>query len=864
MFGCGAGMTPCKDIKWWLSRLLPWVVGVVLFSGVCYLFYAPQFEGMRLGQGDIVQYAGMSEDVHRHREIVGEDPQWTGSMFSGMPAYLIDVEYPTQDVKQSVGGIVKVVDGPMNMSLFAMLFMMLAVVMMGINPWIGIVAGLAYGLSTYFFLIIDAGHITKMWALVYAPPFVASVWYALRRDMWCGAALAALFGSLELGANHPQITYYFLLACVALWMSELVVALRGKGLKIFGRRTALLALAAILAVASNFSPLWYTYKHQRYTTRGVAEAMEAEDARSRKMEYNTQWSYGIAESFNMLVPNYMGAHSADFSEEAVAVLRSDGAQNGIFEAAVDDLVVLLREYYPEVRRGDVERMINAGDSELLDKIYALYEVRMNEASGYVSNYWGSQPYTAGPTYLGAAFIFLALVGAMMLTARNRWWVVVVSLFALLLAWGSNIMGFYELMFDYLPGYKSFRTVSMALVVVEWSVPLLAAVALAKLLHSELSTRALLIRIVSALAVCLFAIVTMMLTADYGLADIHERLGDALWVEQLERAVFTARRDAAMDDAMRSAGYVVLTAVILMLYVVTRGRKAEPTLQRRVLLTSMLALAAIVAVVDIVGIDRRYMGEEKWQPAREEVIVATAADREIMLDTELGYRVYDIDNRGTAVASYHHRSVDGYHGAKLGRYDEVLHRYIYAEEPAVLAMLNTRYIIEGGEVWMPEEEPYGAAWFVEDVVRCATAAEELDALGHESLATTAVVGNDAPLSQSYYDASGSIKLVSYAPNRLIYEYSAPSEVLCIFSEIYFPEGWTLYVDGRESEYFSADYILRAAELPAGKHTVEWRFRAPHWGAATAVTGVASWLILAWCVGVLFLPVWRRWREKLNNK
>ena len=236
------------SLMWWLQKALPWLMGVLIFWVVSYNFYAPQFDGKSLGQGDIAQYAGMSADIRAHREATGEDPQWTGGMFSGMPAYLIDVEYPTQDVKQGLGGVVKVVGDPMNMTLFAMIFMMLAVVLMGINPWIGIIAGLAYGLSTYFFLIIDAGHITKMWALVYAPPLVGAVWYALRKNVWVGSALAALFGSLELGANHPQITYYFLLACVALWISELVFAIVGKSLKKFALATAMLGVAALLAI----------------------------------------------------------------------------------------------------------------------------------------------------------------------------------------------------------------------------------------------------------------------------------------------------------------------------------------------------------------------------------------------------------------------------------------------------------------------------------------------------------------------------------------------------------------------------------------------------------------------------------------
>ena len=300
--------------KWWLHKLLPWVVGFVIFWCESYIFFAPQFEGKSLGQNDIAQYSGMSADIRAHREATGEDPQWTGAMFSGMPAYMIDVEYPTQDVKQSASGVAKIFGDPMNMILFAMIFMMVAVVLMGVNPWIGIIAGLAYGLSTYFFLIIDAGHITKMWALVYAPPLVGAVWYALRKNVWVGSALAALFGSLELGANHPQITYYFLFACIALWISEFVFSLVERRFKRYMLATAMLLVAALLAVGSNFAPLYYAFEHKDSTSRGGSETVDAKAARQEKIEYNTMWSYGKAESFNMLVPNYMGSSSMDIDD----------------------------------------------------------------------------------------------------------------------------------------------------------------------------------------------------------------------------------------------------------------------------------------------------------------------------------------------------------------------------------------------------------------------------------------------------------------------------------------------------------------------------------------------------------------------
>ena len=856
------GAATGRQMPRWAKVLMPWIAGLAIFVVVSLQFYAPQFDGKSLGQGDIAQYAGMSKDIKEHREATGEDPQWTGNMFSGMPAYLIDVEYPTQDVKQIVGSVVKVVDSPMNMTLFAMIMMMVAVVLMGVNPWIGIIAGLAYGLSTYFFLIIDAGHITKMWALVYAPPLIGSVWYALRRNAWVGAALAALFGSLELGANHPQITYYFLIVAVMLWISELWYSYRDKRLKAFGRTTLLLAVAALLALGSNFAPLWYTYKHQKYTTRGVSEVVSEDEARDSKIAYNTAWSYGKAESFNMLVPDFMGRWSGDYNDKAVEILQSAGVNDSMIGSAIVEAAEIFKQHYPDITPQHVEEAIMAGDEELLSLVYELADRRMSAATAYASNYWGDQPFTAGPTYLGATAIFLALLGLILVPGRDRWWIVVSAIFMLLLAWGGNLMSFYELMYDILPGYSNFRTVSMSLVVLEWAVPLLAAVALWRIWRDKPSYKRLVQSVSIAFCVVMLLVVLMVITADFGVADINAELGNEWWVEQLKEAVYTARHDAMHADLWRSILYVVLTTSIILLYGWWREHKGDKQW------VAYVAFAAIIMVVvaDLVGVGERYLDESKWRNQKPTDIKATAADNDILKDKELGFRVFDIDHYGSATAAYFHRSVDGYHGAKLGRYQDIIERYIAKQNGSVLAMLNTRYVIEGGRAMRLEEafgvEPLGAAWFVEGGYAQPTAAKELEALSYVDLRHKAVVSESVEGINSSYDASGVIELTEYAPNYLKYEYDAPAEALCVFSEVYFPDGWSVYVDGVEAEYFAADYTLRAMELPAGKHVVEWRFRAPKWGMATAITGVSSWLILLTLVAVVVVLL--RSRCKCANK
>lgn len=870
-----------------VGHILPWGVGLILFWVVCNHFFAPQTEGKSLQQGDINQYIGMSQDIREHREATGEDPQWTGNMFGGMPAYLIDIEYPTQDVKQSVGEVVKVVDGPMNMIYFAMVAMMLAVVLMGINPWIGIVAGLAYGLSTYFFLIIDAGHITKMWALVYAPPFVAAVWHTLRRNMWVGATLAALFGSLELAANHPQITYYFLLACVALWISELVVTIRNKGWKPFGKRTALLAIAALLAAGSNFAPLWYTATYSDSSIRTASKAKSEEQARQERIDYNTMWSYGKAESLNMLVANYRG-HSSPSMRTGQSVddfLASGGVAPGVAEFVaspeVEDELYnsafnqALYEVAYHYFDGDINllyQLYAEGDREVVRVVDEYTDMILNydlkfQLGRIGSAYWGDQPGTGGPTYIGATVIFLALIGLLLCTGRNRWWILAISLIALPLAWGSNIMWLYEILYDWLPGYKSLRTVSMALVIIEWSAPLMAAVALAKLWNSTLPLKSLLVRIGIAVAIVIALLVLALIcVGDYGAEQLKQMLDEEWWITlKLRDVIAEGRKAAFMADLWRSIGFVVATAIVVVVYAVVRNLKNIPERLKSLMPYALVAVVGIFVVWDLCGVNDRYLYAEKWSDKAPTEIVQTAADRQIKQSIQLGERVYDKTSIQTSRASYFHRSIDGYNGAKMSRYNDVLNAYIYPEarskanpnprtEPNdnILAMLNTRYIIVNQQSAEPHPT-YGAAWLVHRPIYTTSPAEELEAIGRIDLQTEAVVAADIKGLDEEYDTSGSIALVEYTPNYLKYEYEAPNKSLAVFSEIYYDKGWTAYIDGHEADYFIVDYILRGMELPAGKHTIEWRFKAPNWGVTTAITGISSWLILVALLLLITSPI-----------
>lgn len=826
-----------------LRFILPTMAALAIFWAVSAWLFAPQIDGKSLHQGDTRQYTGMWRDIKECREQTGEDPQWTGAMFSGMPAYLINVEYPAQAIKHTIGEVIHFVDEPMSLLFFAMAAMWIALLMMGINPWIGIIGALAYGLSTYFLLIIDAGHITKMRALVYAPIVVSGVWYTLRRNIWIGGTVTAVALSLEIGANHPQITYYFALAAAALWLSEMWFAHRQHAWREFARRTAVLAAAALLAVGSNFSPLWYTMQHQKYTTRGGSELAESDTERNNhSLEYATAWSYGKAESLNMLIAGMNGGSSS--------------------AAPVMD--------------GEVKEMLKSLDVSDKDA-----ETMMKV--GYFGGYWGDQPSTAGPTYLGAAAIMLAAVGLTLTRGRNKWWIVAVSVVAVLLAWGSNFMGFTEMAFKILPGYSKFRTVSMALVIVEWSVPLLAAMALRELWRTELSWRQVAVRVAACGGVLiLVSLAVMTLTdgfgSDKGPGMIFYLTGDSPLAYDLHDALVADRRSLLTSDVWRTIGFIAAIGAALVAFARLRSCDRLPQSSRKPLLYGITAAIGILVVWDLAGVDRRFFNDDNFVDRATTAIRPTEADREIMKDKDLGYRVMntDVSTFNDATTSYFHRSIGGYHGAKLGRYQDLIDAYAgqnrhtgkISMHPAIAAMLNCRYVISDGRVLTLDEafgaEPLGAAWFVADAERYDEARDQLEALGRTDLSTTAVIGDNTSLGERTYDTSGTIALTEYRPNYLKYEYESEGDALAVFSEIYFPDGWTASIDGEEAPYFRADYLLRGMELPADRHTVEWRFRAPGWKTSEAITLISSLAILAACAALIAAGIWRtikRRREEM---
>ncbi len=546
--------------------------------------------------------------------------------------------------------------------------------------------------------------------------------------------------------------------------------------------------------------------------RGGSElVVDGVESKGLDMEYATAWSYGIAESLNLLIPDFTGRDSS----------------------------------YAFSKDGEVAK--------------SLRPYNMAEIAQQIPAYWGAQPFTAGPTYIGAVVIFLAALGFGLSKGRERWWVLAISIFMLMLSWGSNLMWFTELMFNILPGYNKFRTVSMTQVVVEWTAPLLAVYALWILYRGDADGRDVKRKIFISAAltggVAVLVAVAGGLFFDYGRTESLQMLLSSQFpvdlAETVTSAIVAERMSMAAMDGWRSAVFIALAALTVFGFI-----------YKKIPRSIMVTFIGLLVLVDLGGVAHRFLSYDDFSMSKRSKIVATEVDKEILKDKgEVGYRVFNltVSPFNDATTSYFHRSVGGYHGAKLARYQDLINYYLANQNSAILDMLNTRYLIvpssdRRSQELIKRDSEFGAAWFVEGVERVNSPNYEIEMLGKADLSSYAIVGADFTTSSTQYGAEGEITLVDYKPHHLTYKYNSATDALAIFSEIYYAKGWTAYIDGVESPYIRANYLLRAMELPAGEHTVEWRFRAPRWGVVEGVTLAASIAILLSIIILAILKIY----------
>ncbi|MGC9470992.1 MAG: YfhO family protein [Bacteroidales bacterium] len=793
-----------------LKSMVPHFIAVLVFIVISFAYFSPLLEGKRILQSDIVQFIGMSKEVVDFREETGEEALWTNRMFGGMPAYLISVVYPG-NLFRFVNRVVSLrFPVPARFLFLSLISFYILLLAFRVDPWLSIAGALAFGFSTYFFIIGGVGHNSKAHAMAYMPGIVAGIVLAFRGKRWWGAAVAGVFLALQLYAGHLQITYYTAMVVLLMGLAYLVVAVREQTFTRFLKTAGALLFAALLAAGANITSVLVTAEYGKYSTRGESELTLDAENKTRGLDKDyilNDYSYGIKESMNLLIPNFLGGKSVGELDESSSTYK------------------VLRRQNPQAARQFIRNM---------------------------PLYWGEQRYTAGPVYLGAVVVFLFVLGMFLVKGPVRWWVAAAALLSLMLAWGKHFYFLSDLFIDYFPGYSKFRTVSMILVVMELVVPLLGFLAVKQIVEGKTGKddfwKAMKwsAGIVGGITL-FFALFPGWLLNFQGPVD--QQLQSAGWPDALIEALRDDRKILLRKDALRSFIFVVFTFSLLLAY---HYKKISPAF-------FYVTLAGLV-LIDLWPVNKRYLNNDFFTSAREvrEPFRPTRADQQILQDTTLNFRVMNltVSTFNDASTSYFHNSIGGYHGAKMKRYQELIDRHISRNNTQVLNMLNTRYYIVPDENNQPQARfnpgALGNVWFVDSLRWVENADEEIEALSDFDPATEAIIDQRfSELLAGYSpgrDTASFIRLESYRPNKLEYVYRSSKEQVAVFSEIYYEKGWISAVDGEHTPHFRVNYVLRGMLLPAGEHRLTFEFKPRSYFVGEKISLASSVLLLLFFLGM----------------
>jgi len=843
-------------------------VAVLVFIIVAFAYFMPSMiEGKQLRQSDLINYKGDAKEVIDYRANTGEEPLWTNALFCGMPDYLISVQFKNTTIMSYIRDSWGLWLGrPAEFIFLYLIGFYLALIMFGVSPLLSIVGALTFAFSSYFFIIIDAGHITKALAIGFMPPIIAGVYYSFTKKAIRGALVVAFFLCFQLMTQHAQITYYTAIATVILAIFLIVKQILAKEFKQLSIALGSLAIAAILAVGLNISNLYFINEYGKYSTRGASELTQ-KNAKNKTSgldkDYATDWSYGISESWTLLIPNFNGGGASD-----------DYKYSEFYKNNFDQY----KNYF-------IEQGYSLGQAE-------------DAARGAIGGqfYWGAQPFTSGPVYAGAIVCFLFVLGLFVVRGQLKWWLLIITVLSLMLAWGRNLMWFTDFWFDYVPGYNKFRTVSMTLVIAELSIPLLGILALDRLIKGKVvpceckplfgikmpsffnftksySANA----IIKAFAVTggILLFFALFGSGMYTFKSIHD-------TQQTGKEIIEGRQQLFTADAWRSLLFVIVAAGLLLLWCTDLVWKKQQ--KNMVLFASILG---VFILFDMWSVNKRYLDSNDFvaKQEMENPYTESAADTYILKNNPDKARVLNmaVNTFNDASTSYFHQSIGGYHGAKMKRYQELIEAGITPEmqkiitvfnnKPSqrdidmvldqcnVLNMLNAKYIIYSPEaIPIVNTSSNGAAWFVKDVKVVPNADAEIATLTNNFNTKKAIVVDkryekDVQIN-SAFDTTSMIKRTSYKPNHLTYEYVSQVPQIAVFSEIYYDKGWNVYIDGKPSNYFRADYLLRAMNVPAGKHTVEFKFEPKMYHIAGIIT-LLSIIIL---VGLTLFYIVDQFRRK----
>lgn len=771
-------------------------VAVILIISLAY-FYPDVFEGNVLKQHDTVQGIANGQEAKIFYEETGETTRWTNSLFSGMPTFQISPSYGSSKLITAVERAYSLwLPNPANLVFTMMLGFFIMLLAFRVKWYLALIGAVAYGFSSYFFIIIGAGHIWKFSTLAYVPPTIAGIVMCYRGRYLAGGALAAFFAMLQLAANHPQMTYYFLFVIAALVIAYFVQHYKNKTVKTWLKATGVLAVAAIIAVATNLPSLYNTYEYSKQTMRGGHSELSAESPNSTKggldKDYITQWSYGKSETFSLLIPNIKGG---------ATIIPTHGENLPTSVADVESVK-------EKVEKGEID-----------------YETAQNLS--IFPQYFGDQPLTNGPVYVGALIFALFLLGIMVVRGPVKWALVAVTVLSIFLAWGHNMMWFTDWFIDHFPMYNKFRTVSSILVIAEFTMPLLAVLALQKIVTTPDFFKRYSTHFYLAFGISIFFCLAAMISpAMFGSAITQQEMelknayaGQGYDLTPLFLELEQARLSLVSADALRS--FIILLIGVALFWLYFKGK-----LNKKLFCTAL----GIVVLVDMFAIDKRYLNTNSFSPKplyTAGTIDPRPVDLQIMQDKSPNYRVLDLSRFGDAMPSYFHKNIGGYHAAKLRRYDDLIKRQLEGDNLnlEVVNMLNGKYIIFDDTTAQVNPGALGNAWFVDKISYVKGANAEMDALDTLHPATEAVADDSfrAVLGNATAKTAGdTIVETSYKPNELRYKATTAKGGLAVFSEVYFPWGWDATIDGKSAEIGRVNYVLRALQIPAGEHEIVFRF------------------------------------------
>ncbi len=809
-----------------LKKCLPDLLAVVVFVIISFAYFFPaDFEGRILYQHDTSAGRGAGQEALEYYQKTGERTRWSNSTFGGMPTYQTAPSYDSTDMlSQAVKAYhLWLPDNVWYVFVYLLGFYILLRAF-NFRQALAVLGAIIWAFSSYFFIIIAAGHIWKVWALAYLPPMIAGIVLAYRGKYFWGLVVTAIFTAFEVNANHVQMTYYYLFIIAFMIVAFFVQALKEKQLARFFKASAACAVAAALGICINLSSLYHTYEYSKESMRGKSELVKANNGNQTdsglERDYITQWSYGIGETWSLLIPNVKGGASVPIAANEKAMQKAD------------------------------------------PMYYQLY--------GSIGQYWGEQPGTSGPVYVGAFVLMLFILGLFIVEGPMKWALLAATILSVLLSWGRNFMGLTDFFIDYFPMYSKFRTVASILVIAEFTIPLLAMMALKKIVDEPELLKKKIKYLYASFALTggaclLFAIAPTFFFSDFVSSAEMEQLrqfpADQLNpllanLREVRQSIFTA-------DAWRSFLIILMGTLMLLLY---QARKLEAKW--------MVGIIAVICLVDMWTVNKRYLYDEMFvsKSVKEMPQPLTPTDEQILQDKSLDYRVLNFASNtfNENETSFYHKSVGGYHAAKLRRYQEMIEEHIAPEMQAamnaiveksgdmqqvagdsifpVINMLNTKYFImpmQGGET-TPLTNPYafGNAWWVDNVKYVDNANQEIEQVGKVDLHKVAVADKqfEKVLGQSAaHDSTDVVSITAYQPNNLKYTAESKNGGLLVFSEIYYP-GWTATVDGKPAELGRVNYILRALSLTPGKHEVVLDFHPASVKTTETVAYVAGGLLL----------------------